>query len=962
MCNSPLPANGGRRCMEPDNEIRTCPNKPCPVDGNWSEWTSWEECSKTCGQGNKTRTRTCSNPSAQHGGKLCDGHAIESIMCNIRPCPVNGAWGSWLPWGPCSKTCGKGTHTRLRLCNNPPPSFDGSHCDGSDMQMQVCSEKDCPVNGKWTSWSSWSACTMSCGGGTQQRTRNCSDPPPQHGGHKCEGNDMQVDFCNSDPCPTHGNWGPWSNWGTCSRTCNSGQMRRYRTCDNPRPLNGGRACAGADTQIQRCHVELCPGGPPRARGNVIGNINDIEFGIAFLNATIVDSPDLDTRRIQAKISNIPRSLGEILRMTHIARGLDSDGSLLLDVVISGHVLQLQSSADLNVKDYTEDYIQTGPGQLYAYSTRLFSIDGVSVPYTWNHTITYDQIHGRMPFLVETLHASSVETEYNPLEEALTFKIRASITKGDRSNQCPNGFGFDSSGPYCSDEDECTAQNPCSHTCHNAIGTYYCSCPKGLTISADGRACQDIDECALGRHSCHTGQDCENIIGSYRCVVQCGLGFRKTPDGLSCRDVNECQDSNPCHQRCFNTIGSFHCGCDPGYQLKGRKCMDVNECRQNVCRLDQLCKNTRGGYKCIDLCPNGMTKAENGTCIDIDECRDGTHQCRYNQICENTKGSYRCVCPRGFRSQGVGRPCIDINECEQVPKPCAYQCTNSPGSFKCICPPGQHLLGDGKSCAGLERLPNYGTYYNSYNYAQFSPVRDNYRPQQYIRHSSNLYSSYSEYRNSRVPIARTKRNVRETCPEGYEARNNKCIDIDECENKDTCQHECRNTLGSYQCFCPSGYRVMSNGKTCQDIDECLEQNIYCGPNHMCFNMRGSYQCIETPCPPNYQRDPLSGPYALEYKLVSLPFGIAANQDLIRLVAYTEDGVMHPRTTFLMVNEDSTIPFALRDENLKGVVYTTRALQEPETYRMRVRALSYSIDGAIEYQTTFIVYIAVSAYPY
>lgn len=44
------------------------------------------------------------------------------------------------------------------------------------------------------------------------------------------------------------------------------------------------------------------------------------------------------------------------------------------------------------------------------------------------------------------------------------------------------------------------------------------------------------------------------------------------------------------------------------------CEDVNECRQNVCRPDQHCENTRGGYKCIDLCPNGMTKAGNGTCI------------------------------------------------------------------------------------------------------------------------------------------------------------------------------------------------------------------------------------------------------------------------------------------------------------------------------------------------------------
>lgn len=56
-----------------------------------------------------------------------------------------------------------------------------------------------------------------------------------------------------------GNWGPWSNWGSCSKTCNGGQMRRYRTCDNPRPANGGRACAGADTQIQRCSTANCPG-------------------------------------------------------------------------------------------------------------------------------------------------------------------------------------------------------------------------------------------------------------------------------------------------------------------------------------------------------------------------------------------------------------------------------------------------------------------------------------------------------------------------------------------------------------------------------------------------------------------------------------------------------------------------------------------------------------------------------
>ncbi|NXD13551.1 HMCN1 protein, partial [Nothocercus nigrocapillus] len=268
------------------------------------------------------------------------------------------------------------------------------------------------------------------------------------------------------------------------------------------------------------------GGPPRAKGSVIGNINGVEFGIAYLNATVTESPDSEARIIQAEITNVPRSLGaamrklvsilspiywttakeiggavngftltdavfkretqvefatgEILRMTHVARGLDSEGTLLLDVVVRGHVLQLQSPADINMKDYTEDYVQTGPGQLFAHSTRLFVVDGVSVPYTWNHTITYDPTRGKMPFLVETLHAASITTEYNPLEETLAFKIHASIAK-DRSNQCPAGFALDSAGPYCSDIDECENRDVCQHECRNTLGSYQCTCPSGYRL-------------------------------------------------------------------------------------------------------------------------------------------------------------------------------------------------------------------------------------------------------------------------------------------------------------------------------------------------------------------------------------------------------------------------------------------------------------------------------------------------
>lgn len=77
---------------------------------------------------------------------------------------------------------------------------------------------------------------------------------------------------------------------------------------------------------------------------------------------------------------------------------------------------------------------------------------------------------------------------------------------------------------------------------------------------------------------------------------------------------------------------------------------VGECPEELNRLRNI-YNTLFNIKTIVLCISSSYVS------DIDECRDGTHQCRYNQICENTRGSYHCTCPRGYRSQGVGRPCI-----------------------------------------------------------------------------------------------------------------------------------------------------------------------------------------------------------------------------------------------------------------------------------------------------------------
>ncbi|AWP12163.1 putative disintegrin and metalloproteinase with thrombospondin motifs 2-like [Scophthalmus maximus] len=54
-----------------------------------------------------------------------------------------------------------------------------------------------------------------------------------------------------------GNWGSWSEFGQCSRTCGGGVQFRTRDCDNPRPANGGRTCVGATYQFQICNSNEC---------------------------------------------------------------------------------------------------------------------------------------------------------------------------------------------------------------------------------------------------------------------------------------------------------------------------------------------------------------------------------------------------------------------------------------------------------------------------------------------------------------------------------------------------------------------------------------------------------------------------------------------------------------------------------------------------------------------------------
>jgi len=235
-----------------------------PSLGQWGSWDEWSECDATCGDGSRSRIRTCN-------GNNCIGSSIQSEDCNLDPC-VTADECEYVPVASseCPSNIGGLPDCRSDidggdLCeaDYPLPGFQNhqiNNCPGGyDVFRYVCGGEveecdfvpllpsECPTNGR-----DLPDCSNSMTSGEL-----CEADTPLPNGDA----NYDIDNCGyfdifRYQCGDSSNtpyWGSWNEWNQCSVTCGSGLQTRTRECI-------GTGCAGDSSETQQCTLEPCESG------------------------------------------------------------------------------------------------------------------------------------------------------------------------------------------------------------------------------------------------------------------------------------------------------------------------------------------------------------------------------------------------------------------------------------------------------------------------------------------------------------------------------------------------------------------------------------------------------------------------------------------------------------------------------------------------------------------------------
>ncbi|CAK9805473.1 Vitellogenin receptor [Anthophora plagiata] len=438
------------------------------------------------------------------------------------------------------------------------------------------------------------------------------------------------------------------------------------------------------------------------------------------------------------------------------------------------------------------------------------------------------------------------------------------------------------------EHECRRNNGnCSHVCLlSNPNLHICACPSDMMLNVDNRTCSPQTACKAGEIKCGEHDVCIKLY--QRCDGEQDCPNGEDESSTLCNDLHwskckhqeqfQCK-SGECISKTKRCNSNYDCADRSDEEGCDKKECDSNEfqCHEGACISKYLVCNEE--YDCSDFsdesncskhtCDNDSFTCETGTCIvktwrcdgEVD-CPDGSDE---SDACQRVGCSSEMFTCSNGRCIDSMLKCNGINECEDNSD---EQYCNDMGNknfvnctadeYKCF--NTEMCLPKRVRCNGVQDCPKNDDERNCVRCQAEEYVCDNQKciDKSWVCDAVNDCGDGSDERDCDGGNSRTHDvSVISNCKE-FKCSNGVCLPFEKvcdgivdcldrsdefgecsiaCTQGNPCNNKCHKTPTGPVCGCRSGYKLSSDLKSCEDIDECKDNPC----SQICRNTNGSFTC-------------------------------------------------------------------------------------------------------------------------